>query len=94
MFLFKVHKAPTSKTAYKYFLSHNKSGLDGWKFPAKALKFNQVYDYIKFLKDSYDVEISLNLHQMGAIKGLVIHFKYKEEATHLANLCNSSGVKI
>lgn len=88
--MFIVNRKAIAPDGYRYYVTIcGKTNLSVWKRPAQALKITKMFDYVKFLKDNYDVKISLNIRD-GKPYGYSIDFKTEADAQALADLSNRS----
>ena len=75
---------------YPYYISIvGLSSIYNWREPARALNTSTVHEYIKYLKDRYDVSIRLNWGPgFERILGLHIDFKHQSDAEAVVKICN------
>lgn len=75
---------------YPYYVTIvGTSSIHNWKRTARSLKLNNVHEFVKFLKDRYDVSIRVNWGpRYQQVLGLNIDFKLEEQAQDLVNICN------
>jgi hypothetical protein len=75
---------------YPYYVTiEGLSSIYNWREPAKTLNIQSIHDYVKFLKDNYDVSIRLNWGpRYERMLGLHIDFKHQEQAEQLTKICN------
>jgi hypothetical protein len=71
--------------------------FDTWKYPARALKLSNIFDYVYFLKTTYGDAVKIEANRSGITNkylGLLIRFNSVEAAQDLSNRCNEGAVTI
>jgi hypothetical protein len=74
----------------QYWISEKNCNFNTWKLPARRLGIKTLYEYVKFLKDNYDVEIAVNWGPPSKrrAQNLIIKFNLKEHAEDLLRRCS------
>lgn len=75
----------------------DRHNFDTWKYPARALKLSNLFDYVYFLKSTYGDAVKIETNRSGITNkyiGLLIRFNSSEAAQELCNRCNEESVTI
>jgi hypothetical protein len=89
--MFIVNKKAMPNQEYPFYVTiKDRTNFHTWKQPAFALKIKTLYEYVKFLRDNYDVKISVNFFKNNPYN-LSIDFKHESEAKALADLSNKGA---